>query len=673
MLTNKNAVRDVGACGSGGSGERPIGGARPASRAWPRAALPDWKRRIGSVLALITLAAGIGCQPAGPKALILGEKYINQGEYEKALRHLTRASVLIPEQPQVWNHLGLAYHGLNQPVKAADAYQRALRIDRDQAPPRYNLGVLYLEQGHLPQAVAELGAFVSLRTNSGAGYVKLGTALLRQKRPDEAEKALTQALRIDPKDPEAYNLLGLSHVQRKRPREAMQAFDNALRVSPAYAPVVLNQAVVAHQYFANKEVALERYKIFLETKPDGQTARRVQQAINSIEKEISGTQLAGSSESETNQFATFFKTNLAVRPETKTNLPPTHTPTNVIAHAPGTPTNLVSAAVTNIAAGKTKTNVPPATSSQTNLQVAVAATNKPANSVEKTQSEEEPLAVEVVRVDDVPAFTAPRDLTDTKLAIAQPGATPTTVTQDTKPLLLPRKDRKEEPKSGLFSKVNPANWFRGDEKAEKPERPRETKTVATAPAPRPSYPPVIKQPDPTPEPPRVMPRYQYRKKIPLTAGNRAAAEKIFRQGAQAHQQRKLTEAMELYRTATILDPSYFEAHYNLGLAAFQMKNLPLALAENELAAAAKPASVDARYNFALTLREANYPADAARELETIVSANPDEARAHFALANLYAEQLDQPALARRHYLAVLELNPAHAEAPVIRQWLATHP
>jgi tetratricopeptide (TPR) repeat protein len=90
--------------------------------------------RLSSVLAFLALVLA-GCQPAGPKALLLGEKYINQGDYEKALRYLTRASVLVPEQPQVWNHLGLAYHGLKQPVKAADAYQRAVRIDRTQSAP----------------------------------------------------------------------------------------------------------------------------------------------------------------------------------------------------------------------------------------------------------------------------------------------------------------------------------------------------------------------------------------------------------------------------------------------------------------------------------------------------------------------------------------------------------
>src|SRR5687768_12287706 len=84
---------------------------------------------------LLTVFAGfavfilVGCQPPGPKSLLLGEKYIEQGDYNKALKHLIRASELMDEHPQVWNHLGLAYHGVNDPAKAVEAYQRAIRID----------------------------------------------------------------------------------------------------------------------------------------------------------------------------------------------------------------------------------------------------------------------------------------------------------------------------------------------------------------------------------------------------------------------------------------------------------------------------------------------------------------------------------------------------------------
>ena len=237
-----------------------------------------------------------------------------------------------------------------------------------------------------------------------------------------------------------------------------------------------------------------------------------------------------------------------------------------------------------------------------------------------------------------------------------------------------RRDRKEEQKPGFFSKVNPVRWFKDENKViEQAAAKAPSKSEEAAPPPRPAYrPPITTVPDPQPEPPRVIPRYQYRKNIPLQSGNRSIAQKVFQQGTEAHQQRRLADAMASYQNAATIDPSFYDAHYNLAVAAYQSRNLPLALAANELAIAAKPSSLDARYNFALTLRDANYPADAAHELSTILKSNPEEIRAHFALANIYAQQLDQPLLARKHYLAVLELNPSHSEAPLVRQWLASN-
>jgi Flp pilus assembly protein TadD len=56
-----------------------------------------------------------------------------------------------------------------------------------------------------------------------------------------------------------------------------------------------------------------------------------------------------------------------------------------------------------------------------------------------------------------------------------------------------------------------------------------------------------------------------------------------------------------------------------------------------------------------------------------VVSNPDEVRAHLALGNLYAQQLRDPARARRHYLKVLELDPHNPQATDIRFWLLSNP
>jgi tetratricopeptide (TPR) repeat protein len=215
--------------------------------------------------------------------------------------------------------------------------------------------------------------------------------------------------------------------------------------------------------------------------------------------------------------------------------------------------------------------------------------------------------------------------------------------------------------------MNPANWFKkDDDSAAQPitrsSLPPRTEPIRSAPP--------ASTATPATAPLRVIPRYAYRKELALPAGNRKEAEKFFAQATAAFGQKRWPEAISLYKKAISVDPSYFDAQYNLGLAAYRNKDLPLALAADEQAVALKPNSIDARFNFAATLRDAHYYADAAKELRELLSVAPNEVRAHLALASLYAQQLDDRALARQHYQRVLELEPNHPEAASIRQWLA---
>jgi tetratricopeptide (TPR) repeat protein len=134
----------------------------------------------------------------------------------------------------------------------------------------------------------------------------------------------------------------------------------------------------------------------------------------------------------------------------------------------------------------------------------------------------------------------------------------------------------------------------------------------------------------------------------------------------------LSSAITSYERSITLDPGYFTAYYNLGLAAVEADQLPKALTAFETALAIDNRSLDARFNFGLTLQKAGFPIDAVRELETVAAARPDETRAHLALANLYAQDLGDRQRAREHYSKVLTLEPRHPQAAGIRSWLTAH-
>jgi tetratricopeptide (TPR) repeat protein len=182
---------------------------------------------------------------------------------------------------------------------------------------------------------------------------------------------------------------------------------------------------------------------------------------------------------------------------------------------------------------------------------------------------------------------------------------------------------------------------------------------------------------PTPEPkPVSYPRYTYHSIPKPASGDRTAATQAFVDGSRAQQAKQLPEAAAAYRKAIQLDPSYFNAYFNLGVVSVQAGNVAAGLAAYETALAIQPDSPEALFNFAVALSKANYPVDAASEFEKMLAKSPNDPNAiwaHFAVGNLYANQLRQPARARERYQKVLELNPNFSQAGIIRSWLGANP
>jgi tetratricopeptide (TPR) repeat protein len=201
--------------------------------------------------------------------------------------------------------------------------------------------------------------------------------------------------------------------------------------------------------------------------------------------------------------------------------------------------------------------------------------------------------------------------------------------------------------------------------------------AVTGVTPLPEYAPT---PDTTPKPARVVPparpvfpRYAFLSPRKPAAGDRQAAAVAFSAAQQAERQQNLAQAEDGYGKAAQLDPSWFEAQYNYGVLAGRQRDFSHSLAAYEMALAIRPDSADTRFNFALELKAAGCATDAENELNKIIAANPNDARAHLALANLYAQQMRDPARAREQYLKVLELDPRGAEAADIRFWLSANP
>jgi tetratricopeptide (TPR) repeat protein len=168
-------------------------------------------------------------------------------------------------------------------------------------------------------------------------------------------------------------------------------------------------------------------------------------------------------------------------------------------------------------------------------------------------------------------------------------------------------------------------------------------------------------------------RYQYQKQVQPKKGDRDAANKHFKKALHSHKLNQLEVAIAGYRKALAADPGYQQAYGNLALAADRAGDLAAALKAYEIALSLNPLSLDSRYNFALALNKGKYYIDAVRELNQLLRDYPEHLSGHLQLANLLDKQLEQPRRARTHYAKVIKLNPSHAQASGIRQWLSEHP
>lgn len=552
----------------------------------------------GRLLSLTMLMVLAACMPAGPRALLTGERLLKEGKHEAAVAALTEATVLLPRNAQAWNHLGLANHRAGRPNEAIRAYRKALEVDVNLAPARFNLGCLFLELNQPAFAMVEFAAYTVLEPKSVDGWLKRGRAELLARQFDASGKSHRAALALNPKQPEVWNTLGIVELYRNRIADSFQAFNNGVQQDAAYAPALFNAAVVSHHYLPRRPVdhrpfALQRYKDFLALNPATDQLAAVQQVVATLESEISP------------------------RPPAPKPLPvaPTNAPT------------------------------------------LVAVTPKP-----------EPV------VKPVPAPEPPPTLRPPAPVVVTPKPAPKPEVEPVKPVVVaavvkPPAPTVEPPAPAPPPPVRPA--------------PPEVKPAPPAPVvpafrPEPPAPAPAPAPEPVRRPPSIAPnwtgpRYTYLHPSAPSPGLRADAQTHFQLGQSMQRIGKYNDAVAAYQRAIRADGAFFEAYHNLGTCAAQMGDLLKATAAYETALALDPASNSARYNFALALQRGGQLLDAATEMERVLEKSPDDAGAHFVLANLYSQQFGQPTRARPHYLRVLELRPQHPQATAIRFWLRENP
>jgi len=194
---------------------------------------------------------------------LLAATSIKQNQPDSALK--TLAPILSPESKDAaaFALAGEAYLMKRDALKGAAFFEKASKLDPDNASIHTQLGLSRMITGNPDLAITQLEAAVSLSASEHNADTALVLALLKNKEYDKALAAIGNLEKKLPQSPITHNLRGRAYLGKKDIPKARLSFEQALVIESTYFPAA---ASLAQLDMADKkpESARKRFEDLLE-------------------------------------------------------------------------------------------------------------------------------------------------------------------------------------------------------------------------------------------------------------------------------------------------------------------------------------------------------------------------------------------------------------------------
>jgi tetratricopeptide (TPR) repeat protein len=159
--------------------------------------------------------------------LLLGRRLLDEGKVAEAIPHLEKACELEPETGNAFYALFQAQTKAGDRDKAAKALARFQQLKRSDRAMVMADDALYDNEKEMRRYCAGL-------------HVELGTSLLKQRKEQQGEAHLRQAIQVAPEQPAAFEFLGAFYLARDRLPDARSMYERLVRLNPVVAKYRVN-------------------------------------------------------------------------------------------------------------------------------------------------------------------------------------------------------------------------------------------------------------------------------------------------------------------------------------------------------------------------------------------------------------------------------------------------
>jgi tetratricopeptide (TPR) repeat protein len=123
-------------------------------------------------------------------------------------------------------------------------FKHALAVTKNNDVAENNLGIVYLRQGNVDEAISLLQAAVDLRPDNSPAHENLAKALLQKGEVANALIHYQKLLQLQPDNIEVHNIVGTVLVQQGRVREGAEEWRKVLAIQPDNGNAMSNLAWV---------------------------------------------------------------------------------------------------------------------------------------------------------------------------------------------------------------------------------------------------------------------------------------------------------------------------------------------------------------------------------------------------------------------------------------------
>jgi tetratricopeptide (TPR) repeat protein len=203
------------------------------------------------------------------------------GNPDKLLQSLNRLTELVPEDAGAFAALGELFSALGDVNRAADAFEKAIKVSENDAPLYTRLGVVQMQMGMPVNAERNFRKAISMENPDRGANDALAGVLMQTQRGHEVPAIWKALMDKDDQDAEAHAKYAIALRTIGRVEDGDRAFEQALELVDENLPVKRYYA----PYLAESgdiDRALDFYEDFLDANPND--VPTLIEYINTLEK-----------------------------------------------------------------------------------------------------------------------------------------------------------------------------------------------------------------------------------------------------------------------------------------------------------------------------------------------------------------------------------------------------